>query len=152
MTTPSLAELEQHVRDLCTNNRIIWWWVDGEEDRGEAWRSTRTAALPRILSVIHYLTTLHEIGHICGGSSRRRLECEAHAWNWALEHSLIRLWDIPYEDLNACAEKLISYLHTARKKGLWYPTTWQRNVYWDTLHVLLSHGDIRRRRLLDPSI
>ena len=61
--------------------------------RGRAirWRGGRIAiSIPPIRGQVSYFIALHEIGHLVGrGRSAPRLEAEANAWVWALQHSAV---------------------------------------------------------------
>lgn len=106
----------------------------------------RRVVLPKIISLVHYLTALHEIGHVLTHDrSGRTLEREAYAWLWALRFAQAWLKDIPSDVRKACADKLMSHMFTAKRKGLWFPQHDERNIVWDALHLLLA-GDKRRTR------
>lgn len=82
--------MEAHVEELCDRYEIE---LTGSSARGRAirWRGGRLAiSIPPIRGQVSYLIALHEIGHLVGpGRSAPRLEAEANAWLWALEHSAV---------------------------------------------------------------
>lgn len=82
--------MEAHVAQLCREHGIE---LIGSSARGRAirWRGgKREIAIPPIRGQVSYFVALHEIGHLVGrGRSAPRLEAEANAWLWALEHSII---------------------------------------------------------------
>ena len=65
----------------------------GSSSRGRAirWRGGRLEiSIPPIRGQVSYFIALHEIGHLVGkGRSAPRLESEANAWLFALEHSVV---------------------------------------------------------------
>lgn len=82
--------MEAHVEELCDRYEIE---LTGSSARGRAirWRGGRLAiSIPPIRGQVSYFIALHEIGHLVGpGRSAPRLEAEANAWLWALEHSAV---------------------------------------------------------------
>ena len=82
--------MEAHVAQLCREYGIE---LIGSSSRGRAirWRGgKREIAIPPIRGQVSYFVALHEIGHLVGrGRSAARLEAEANAWLWALEHTII---------------------------------------------------------------
>src|SRR4029079_6965724 len=82
--------MEAHIEELCREHGIE---LAGASSRGRAirWRGGRLEiSIPPIRGQVSYFIALHEIGHLVGrGRSAPRLESEANAWLWALEHSAI---------------------------------------------------------------
>jgi hypothetical protein len=82
--------MEYHVSQLCREHGIE---LVGSSQRGRAirWRGgRREIAIPPIKGQVSYFVALHEIGHLVGrGRSAPRLEAEANAWLWALEHAIV---------------------------------------------------------------
>ena len=100
--------MEAHVEQLCAEHGID---LTGSSARGRAirWRGGRLEiAIPRIKGQVSYYIALHEIGHLVGrGRSAPRLEAEANAWLWALEHSAVE----PTEaTLRSISNRLLGYL------------------------------------------
>ena len=85
-----VEQMEAHVEHLCAEHGIE---LSGASARGRAirWRGGRLAiSIPPIRGQVSYFIALHEIGHLVGaGRSAPRLEAEANAWLWALEHSAV---------------------------------------------------------------
>jgi hypothetical protein len=83
--------MEAHVAQLCREHGIE---LIGSSSRGRAirWRGgKREIAIPPIRGQVSYFVALHEIGHLVGrGRSAPRLESEANAWLWALEHTAVK--------------------------------------------------------------
>ena len=82
--------MEAHVAQLCREHGIE---LIGSSSRGRAirWRGgKREIAIPPIKGQVSYFVALHEIGHLVGrGRSAPRLEAEANAWLWALDHAIV---------------------------------------------------------------
>ena len=82
--------MEAHVEDLCREYGIE---LSGSSARGRAirWRGGRLEiSIPPIRGQVSYFIALHEIGHLVGrGRSAPRLESEANAWLFALEHCVV---------------------------------------------------------------
>src|SRR3990172_7894319 len=82
--------MEAHVAQLCREHGIE---LIDSSSRGRAtrWRGgRREIAIPPIRGQVSYFVALHEIGHLVGrGRSAPRLEAEANAWLWALEHAAV---------------------------------------------------------------
>ena len=82
--------MEAHVEQLCDQYGIE---LVGSSARGRAirWRGGRIAiSIPPIKGQVSDFIALHEIGHLVGrGRSAPRLESEANACVWALEHSAV---------------------------------------------------------------
>jgi hypothetical protein len=80
--------MNAHVEELCAGNAIE---LAASSARGRAirWRGGRLQiAIPEIRGQVSYFIALHEIGHLVGrGRSAPRLEAEANAWLWALQHT-----------------------------------------------------------------
>jgi hypothetical protein len=114
MGTTKAHILDRHVGDLCTAHDI---------DRGNGRRSGRAIRrgrgrtstlhirIPPIRGQVTYLVALHEIGHLVGpGRSGTRLEKEAAAWRWAVEHSLVAPTDAARRSMG---RRLRSYVRWA---------------------------------------
>ena len=88
--------MEAHVADLCREYEI---GLAGASARGRAirWRGgRREISVPPIRGQVSYFIALHEIGHLVGpGRSAPRLESEANAWLWALDHSVVEPTPMP---------------------------------------------------------
>ena len=82
--------MEAHVEHLCDQYGIE---LVGSSARGRAirWRGGRLEiSIPPIKGQVSYFIALHEIGHLVGrGRSAPRLESEANAWVWALQHAAV---------------------------------------------------------------
>jgi hypothetical protein len=82
--------MEAHIERLCAEHGIE---LAGSSARGRAirWRGGRLEiAIPPIKGQVSYFIALHEIGHLVGrGRSAPRLEAEANAWLWALDHAAV---------------------------------------------------------------
>lgn len=82
--------MEAHVAQLCREHGVE---LIGASSRGRAirWRGgRREIAIPPIRGQVSYFVALHEMGHLVGrGRSAPRLEAEANAWLWALEHAIV---------------------------------------------------------------
>lgn len=58
---------------------------------GRAFPRERSISIRPVRGVSTYYVALHEIGHIVGrGRSAPKLEQEANAWQWAIEHAALK--------------------------------------------------------------
>jgi hypothetical protein len=71
-------------------------------------------SIPPIRGQVSYFIALHEIGHLVGrGRSAPRLESEANAWIWALDHSVV---EPTPATLRSISRRLSGYLDWARNR------------------------------------
>src|SRR6476660_10418423 len=86
---PSVADMAQHVADLCAKDDIFIEWRHCSR---HSWCSpeSKFIHIAPIKSVISYATALHEIGHIKGRyqHSRREIVRERWAWEWARRNAI----------------------------------------------------------------
>lgn len=80
------AAYEDHINSLLAEHSISVDWRDRTSAR--AWRKTRRVRLERVRGASTYALALHEIGHVVGPQSGRRLDKEAQAWRWAEQNAL----------------------------------------------------------------
>jgi hypothetical protein len=106
--------MEAHIEDLCRQYGIE---LVGSSARGRAirWRGGRLEiSIPPIRGQVSYLIALHEIGHLVGkGRSAPRLESEANAWLFALEHTVV---EPTPATLRSISRRLRGYLEWARNR------------------------------------
>jgi hypothetical protein len=106
--------MEAHIADLCREHGIA---LAGSSARGRAirWRGgKREISVPPIRGQVSYFIALHEIGHLVGpGRSAPRLEAEANAWLWALDHSAV---DPTAATRRSISRRLRGYLEWARNR------------------------------------
>ena len=106
--------MEAHVADLCAEYDIE---LVGSSSRGRAirWRGgRREISIPPIRGQVSYFIALHEIGHLVGrGRSAPRLESEANAWLWALDHCVIEPTPATRRSIS---KRLRGYLDWARNR------------------------------------
>lgn len=106
--------MEAHVEDLCVEYGID---LAGASSRGRAirWRGGRLEiSIPPIRGQVSYFIALHEIGHLVGrGRSAPRLESEANAWLFALEHSVVEPTQATKRSIS---RRLRGYLEWARNR------------------------------------
>jgi hypothetical protein len=106
--------MEAHVEDLCREHGIE---LAGASSRGRAirWRGGRLGiSIPPIRGQVSYFIALHEIGHLVGrGRSAPRLESEANAWLWALDHAVV---EPTPATLRSISRRLRGYLDWARNR------------------------------------
>jgi hypothetical protein len=109
-----VERMEAHVAELCAEHGIE---LVGSSARGRAirWRGgRREISIPPIRGQVSYFIALHEIGHLVGrGRSAPRLESEANAWLWALEHTMI---DPTPATRRSIARRLRGYLAWAQNR------------------------------------
>jgi hypothetical protein len=106
--------MEAHIGELCREHGIELF---GASSRGRAirWRGGRLEiSVPPIRGQVSYFIALHEIGHLVGrGRSAPRLESEANAWLWALDHSAV---EPTPATLRSISRRLRGYLDWARNR------------------------------------
>jgi hypothetical protein len=106
--------MEAHIEDLCRQHGIE---LVGSSARGRAirWRGGRLEiSIPPIRGQVSYFIALHEIGHLVGkGRSAPRLESEANAWRFALEHTVV---EPTSATLHSISRRLRGYLEWARNR------------------------------------
>lgn len=106
--------MEAHVEDLCRQHGIK---LVGSSARGRAirWRGGRLEISIRpIRGQVSYFIALHEVGHLVGkGRSAPRLESEANAWLFALEHTVV---EPTPATLRSISRRLRGYLEWARNR------------------------------------
>jgi hypothetical protein len=106
--------MEAHVEDLCRRHGIE---LIGSSARGRAirWRGGRLEiSIPPIRGQVSYFIALHEVGHLVGkGRSAPRLESEANAWLFALQHSAV---EPTPATLRSISRRLRGYLEWAHNR------------------------------------
>jgi hypothetical protein len=106
--------MEAHIEDLCSEYDIE---LAGSSARGRAirWRGGRLEiSIPPIRGQVSYFIALHEIGHLVGkGRSAPRLESEANAWLFALEHTVV---EPTHATKRSISRRLRGYLAWARNR------------------------------------
>ena len=106
--------MESHITQLCQDHEIE---LVGSSARGRAirWRGGRLEiAIPEIRGQVSYFIALHEIGHLVGrGRSAPRLESEAIAWLWALQHAAVEPTEATKRSIS---RRLRGYLEWARNR------------------------------------
>jgi hypothetical protein len=109
-----LELMDAHVEDLCRAHGIE---LVGASSRGRAirWRGGKLEiSIPPVRGQVSYFIALHEIGHLVGrGRSAPRLESEANAWIWALDHSVV---EPTPATLRSISRRLSGYLDWARNR------------------------------------
>jgi hypothetical protein len=122
LTKPKMADLHQHILDLCDKHGItIYAWCRGTT-HCHALTDCNAIRIVPIKSRILYAAALHEIGHLRGqyqDSSSSTLMRERGAWEWARTHAL--LWTSSMES-------------SARKAMHWYA----RHAVWIDDHARLK--------------
>jgi hypothetical protein len=107
-------QMEAHVEELCREHGIE---LVGASSRGRAirWRGGKLEiSIPPIRGQVSYFIALHEIGHLVGrGRSAPRLESEANAWLWALDHTAV---EPTQATLRSISRRLHGYLDWARNR------------------------------------
>jgi hypothetical protein len=76
------------VAELCREHDVII--RERRSAGGRATPSLRMISIGAVSGVVSYYVALHEIGHVIGrGRSAPKLECEANAWQWAIDHAAV---------------------------------------------------------------
>jgi hypothetical protein len=130
--TAERDELARHVERLCReqNIRII------ERKRGGGWaaKRERTICVRPAKTQRTYIIALHEIGHIIGRNrSGRRLEQEAAAWEFVIEHSAVPLAPTSYGYM---LKALRSYLRRAQHSGRNMAIPAEGHRFWETYDTI----------------
>jgi hypothetical protein len=85
--------LDRHIDELCSEHAILretGGRTGRAFQRGRGRGRTLHIRIAPVKGQVTYLVALHEIGHLVGkGRSGTRLDKEAAAWHWAIEHSII---------------------------------------------------------------
>jgi len=106
----------EHIEALLAEHGIAVEWRD--RANGRAWRKPRRVAIPRVKTAITYALALHEIGHVVGPQTGRRLDREAQAWRWAEANAIE--WTEPM--IRSAARNITTYLRWCeRRRGAWIP-------------------------------
>lgn len=113
--------LDRHVDELCVRHairrrhgsgRAVLVRVRHRDGRVERRLEIR---IPPVRGQVSYFVALHEIGHLVGdGRSGRRLEKEAAAWRFALDHALVEPTDATRRRLG---RRLRSYVVWAERRS-----------------------------------
>lgn len=107
---------EEHIDALLTEHGIAVDWRDRTSAR--SWRRSRRVRLERVQGASSYAMALHEIGHVVGRQSGRRLDKETQAWRWAEENAIE--WTDGMARLAArCIETYLRWCE--RKARAWVP-------------------------------
>lgn len=106
----------EHVEALLVEHRIAVVW--SRRSGGRSWRRTRRVRIQPVRGASSYAIALHEIGHVVGRQSGRRLDKEAQAWRWAEENAVE--WT---DGMRLVAARCIAtYLQWCeRRRGVWVP-------------------------------
>lgn len=85
--------LDRHIDELCAVHGIVRE-TGGRSgrafQRGRGSARTLHIRIAPVKGQVTYFVALHEIGHLVGkGRSGTRLEKEAAAWRWAIEHAIV---------------------------------------------------------------
>ena len=116
MADSTVAEYEDHINRLLAEHCISVDWRNRTAPR--SWRKTRRVRLERVRGASSYAIALHEIGHVVGPQSGRRLDKEAQAWRWAEQHA--QEWTDGMARL--AARCIATYLRWCeRRRGMWVP-------------------------------
>jgi hypothetical protein len=110
-------DYQTHIETLLAQYGIEVDWRDST--RARSWRKSRRVRLCRVKTAITYATALHEIGHVVGHQSGRRIDKEAQAWRWAETNAIE--WREPM--MRHAARCIRSYLVAAArgKSRMWVP-------------------------------
>ena len=110
------AAYEDHINSLLAEHSVSVDWRDRTNAR--SWRKSRRVRLERVRGASTYAIALHEIGHVVGPQSGRRLDKEAQAWRWAEQNALE--WTDGMARLAArCVETYLRWCE--RRRGVWVP-------------------------------
>jgi hypothetical protein len=109
-----LVDLQIHIDELCFDYDIE---LVGSSRRGRAIRERggrKSISIPEVKGQVSYLIALHEVGHLVGpGRSAPRLEAEANAWLFALEHTIVEPTEATWRSIR---NRLRGYLEWARNR------------------------------------
>jgi len=85
---------------------------------GRYWPKKKLIKIPNIKGDVSYSIALHELGHLLGKRSGRRLDKEVQAWEWAIENA-IEWTDAMNEHMKKCLRSYLSWCQ--RRRGAWIP-------------------------------
>ena len=108
MVFPTLDAIT-HISELAAEHDIE---VEGHSSGGRAYRRRRRVKIRPVKSPVTYAIALHELGHILGRNSGRRIDKEVQAWEWAKANALV--WTKRMNDTKR--DCLISYVRWAERK------------------------------------
>jgi len=80
--------MNAHVVAIAATHGVAIVWRTSGSITGRAWRRGRRITIPPVRSEITYALALHELGHILGHQSGRRLSREVQAWAWAKDTAM----------------------------------------------------------------
>lgn len=97
------AFARSHILNAGETYNVLIHWTDKPYLDAESDVPTRQVWLPKVRTVVDYLVSLHEFGHILSplavtlhniGNLQEEMACEAAAWGWAFENAAPELLDM----------------------------------------------------------
>lgn len=76
----------RHVESLASLHAVSIEFKEGY--RGRAWRKHRRIKISPVKTAVTYAIALHEMGHVVGKQSGKRIDKEVQAWEWAEANAL----------------------------------------------------------------
>jgi hypothetical protein len=136
MVCSKRSTLAAHVKLLCVENGIRVREIPGYNARAFRGRGIRTIAIHPVKTEATYIVALHEIGHLIGSNrSGRRLEKEAAAWEFVIQHSLVPLSPTSYRRMK---KALDSYLARANRRKMVIPA--RNDSFWQIYELIRSRS------------
>jgi hypothetical protein len=136
-------QLDQHIQRLCHQHDIEI--IERRSRGGWARKRGRAISIKPVKTERTYIIALHEIGHIIGPNrSGRRLEQEAAAWDFVVEHAIVPLSDGSYAFMLRCLD---SYLRRAAhwRRRMVIPAKGHR--FWDTYEMIAQRVVTGNKRI-----
>lgn len=86
MSKATIAEMAQHVSELCDYHEIeVQWRCRSDAITWSGGAICPVISIAPVKSVVTYCVALHEIGHICGSKQDKGVVArERGAWRWDL--------------------------------------------------------------------
>lgn len=79
-------DMAAHIARICARAKVI---VRAHSSGGRACRKGSWIAIRPVKSDITYAVALHELGHVLGSQTGKRIDHEVQAWQWARAHALV---------------------------------------------------------------
>jgi hypothetical protein len=76
----------QHIESLASLHAVSIEFKEGY--KGRSWRKRRHIKISPVRAAVTYAIALHELGHVVGTQSGRRIDKEVQAWEWAESNAL----------------------------------------------------------------
>ncbi len=124
-----LTLAQAHIERLANDHSV---GVGSHASGGRAFRRSRRVNIRPVKSPVTYAIALHELGHVLGHQSGRRIDKEVQAWEWAKAHALV--WTKRMQETKQTA--LASYVRWAESKQ-----ARTNRVFINAGHAIYKHAN-----------